>query len=120
MKRLLFISFVSIALLGCLDAFVPQPLPEDKKSLAGCWQSADQTIYFMASPDGSGRYASPSLSIQAPLRFNGSQVNVGMFGIERTLLFEKLPSEFPKKDAFVANGTVYEKIDCRRFPASKN
>lgn len=72
----------------------------------------------MASPDGSGRYVAPTLSITAPLRFNGSDVNLGFFGFERTLHFEKLPSSFPNQDAFVANGTTFQKINCNDFPES--
>ncbi len=103
--------------MGCLDAFKSEPLPEDKKSLAGCWQSADQTLYFMASHDGSGRFVSPTLSMTAPLRFNGYDVTFGFFGFTRTLRFEKLPSDFPDAGAFVANGTRFDRIDCAVFPA---
>ncbi len=72
----------------------------------------------MASPDGSGRYVSPALSITAPLRFNGSDLNIDVFGFGLTLRFEKLPPAFPNRDSFVANGTTYKKIDCTAFPAS--
>ncbi|CAN5392551.1 hypothetical protein BH10PSE17_BH10PSE17_09580 [soil metagenome] len=108
-------SIVRLSLLAAvlaLAACTPTPVPDDKLSYVGDWQSETTTLSI--TKEGRVSYkrqeGSTSSSVNAPIKaFNGNDFEVGMGPISTTFVVSQPPTEQDGAWVMVVDGKMLRK-----------
>ena len=107
MKKLILLFFVVLTVSSC-----SKPLPENKLSYAGEWESKE--MYLLILTDGTVSYQrlknGSSTSINAPLKeFVGDDFVVGLAFLTTTFYVTKAPHQVEGKWVMVVDGVKLTK-----------
>lgn len=107
MKKLALLLFIALSISAC-----SKPIPEDKLSYAGEWQSKE--MYLLILPDGTVSYQRVKdgvrTSIDAPLtEFVGEDFVVGLAFFTTTFDVSEVPHQVDGKWVMVVDGVKLTK-----------
>ena len=102
MKQLVIVLLLMCALAGCA-----KPVPPEKSSYVGEWQS--KTMYLLITQDGSIRYkrlkGGVSTSIEGPIKgFDGDNFEAGLGPMSSTFIVSKPPYQDGSQWKMVVDG----------------
>ncbi|AXQ23191.1 hypothetical protein BEN71_14400 [Acinetobacter wuhouensis] len=91
LKKLIGLSLLSILLVAC-----GKPLPTDKHSYSGTWQSEDGRVNLIITPEGRVEYSNKqpnsSSSVSAPItEFKGNNFSAGIGPLATEFKVEQAP-----------------------------